>query len=219
MALCQTKQQMMKTIKQISSISVLVLFVSQASVAQAPASAPDWWSCVQRYVPELSAGVFWTGELPGSEALQDHFAIVEVARQLTDRVVPFADAVKMIEQFFESEPWKKDKSKAAGLLVSAITVAANEHRDRVMQGIKRFSTRQRMMLNRIDQQAQKIEQIDNGQEDSSMRADLEVRQKWDIRVFEEREQLSAALCEQPVFLEQRLFALGKQIQQQTTQAK
>ena len=41
--------------------------------------------------------------------------------------------------------------------------------------------------------------------------DLQVRQKWDIRIFEEREALRNNLCEQPVLLEQRFFSLGRYI--------
>ena len=64
------------------------------------------------------------------------------------------------------------------------------------------------MLARIDEQAKKIEDIKDDEGKRETLEDLQVRQKWDIRIFEEREKLSSALCEQPVVLEQKFFALA-----------
>lgn len=41
--------------------------------------------------------------------------------------------------------------------------------------------------------------------------ELDERLLWDIRVFDEREQSLSYVCESPVLLERRLFALARQI--------
>ncbi len=177
--------------------------------AQYPGAAPEWWPCAQRYVPELSAGVFWTGALPKDGAWQSYQNIVELAAVVTDRNLPLAQAVAMLKEFFGER--NGAKPEAAQLLAGAMTEAANMRRDRVMAGIRRFGERQQMMVMRIEKQANKIGDIEQGKEPAATLNDLRARQKWDIRVFEEREKLTAALCEQPVLLEQRLFSLGRNL--------
>jgi hypothetical protein len=44
-------------------------------------------------------------------------------------------------------------------------------------------------------------------------ADEEARQlQWDTRLFDERRQYLAIVCESPILIEQRLFALARVIQ-------
>ena len=102
--------------------------------------------------------------------------------------------------------------KTASLLVTALDELINSKRDRVVKGIARFSARQQMMITRIETQARKIEELKAAANpDTEALKDLEVRQKWDVRVFDEREDLISHLCEQPVLMEQKLFALGRDI--------
>lgn len=105
----------------------------------------------------------------------------------------------------------RNKRAKAALLVAALTQVINEKRSGVLAGIKRYSQRQQMMLKRIGEQSQKIENIKSSGGDAVMLEELETRQKWDIRVFEERESLINHLCEQPVLLQQRLFELGRDL--------
>jgi len=50
-----------------------------------------------------------------------------------------------------------------------------------------------------------------GQHGTAADADLEELLSWDLRIFEERNRSMTYLCEQPVLLEQRAFALGRTI--------
>ena len=43
------------------------------------------------------------------------------------------------------------------------------------------------------------------------RQELEQQRLWDIRIYEDRERSLTYICEQPVLLEQRVFALAREI--------
>ena len=198
--------------KQQAKVIVRMLLVASAGTsawAQPPGAVPDWWPCVQRYVPELSAAVFWTGDVASENAWQQRSDITALADAVVVRDVPLAQAVARIEQFLGKQG--SAASEAAALLVAALTGAANVERDQVMAGIKRFSKRQQMMLERMQEQAEKIGVIERDDGSAAALEELRARQKWDIRVFEDREKLSEVLCEQPVLLERRLFSLGRNI--------
>lgn len=188
---------------------MLVMSFSTSAWAQYPKTASDWWPCIQRYVPELSAGVFWTGELLSENVWRNRPDVIELADAVTARDLSLEHAVARVEEFLNKQTG--DKAEVASMLVGAMTVAANVRRDQVLEGIKRFSKRQQMMLERMQEQTGKIESIERDDSSTTVLEELRARQKWDIRVFEEREKLSAVLCEQPVLLEQRLFSLGRSI--------
>ena len=47
--------------------------------------------------------------------------------------------------------------------------------------------------------------------DAAKREELEQQRLWDIRIYEDRERSLTYICEQPVLLEQRVFALAREI--------
>jgi hypothetical protein len=51
----------------------------------------------------------------------------------------------------------------------------------------------------------------NDEKASADLAAAEDRYNWDVRVFSERQQSLPLACEVPVLIEQRLFALGREI--------
>ena len=190
-------------------VAIFAMFLSTGVWAQYPGASPDWWPCVQRYVPALSSGIFWTGELAVVTVEEIDPRFMSLAEKVTDRNLSSEQAFVAIDTFLNEQD--DNKLGAAELLVSAITEAINIQRDRVIAGIKRYSNRQQTMLARIDEQVTKMERIKDDESKRETLKDLQVRQKWDVRIFEEREKLSSALCEQPVVLEQKFFALGKHI--------
>jgi hypothetical protein len=45
------------------------------------------------------------------------------------------------------------------------------------------------------------------------RADLQNELIWDTRIFDDRQRLLPAICEQPVLLEQRLYQLARAVRE------
>ena len=190
-------------------VAIFAMFLSTGVWAQYPGASPDWWPCIQRYIPALSSGVFWTGEIVAVTVEEIDPRFMSLAEKVTGRNLSSEQAFVAIDTFLDEQD--DNKLGTAELLVSAITEAINTRRDRVVAGLMRYSNRQQTMLARIDEQEKKIEGIKDDESKRETLEDLQVRQKWDIRIFEERERLSSALCEQPVVLEQKYFALGKHI--------
>ena len=202
-------------LKKIFILFILVMILSIGTVEARFGSAPEGWPCVQPYVAEVSAGAFWTGELPSDEALKTDEMLMRLVEEASDRSISYQQSFEKIKTFLdqlEGSSLEYKREQAASLIV-ALTNSINNKRAQVLKGIQRFSKRQQMMITRIEDQNTRIKAIqsENNPESVPTLADLEARQKWDIRVFEEREYQKNYLCEQSVLLEQRFFLLGRDI--------
>ena len=190
--------------------AAVILLMAGAAWAQPPSAAPEGWPCVQRYQPEVSYGTVWPHELPENPERSNAPRAWELADSITESTVKLEQAREQARQFLETR--EGDLQDTAEHLVAALHELTNQKRDTVVAGIKRFSARQQLMLKRIEAQAQKIEMLKNQEapdEDTLM--DLEARQTWDVRVFDERNALTNHLCEQPVLMEQKFFAVGRDV--------
>lgn len=194
---------------------LLAGWVAGAAWAQPPApGAPKGWPCIQRYQPAVSAGTFWPHELLEGVDWGEAPQIRSLADAVTERAMPLEEAREKVRAFLQTleKAEKKELQRAANLLVTALDEFVNRKRDRTIEGIARFSARQQMMISRIETQARKIEELKTAENpDAKALEDLQARQKWDVRVFDEREDLVGHLCEQPVLMEQKFFALGRDV--------
>lgn len=182
----------------------------------APALAADAdpdWPCVQRLVPEISAGMVWAGP-PLEDAGDWHAdpAIAELSAHLADRRTKLAEAEASIESFAEAQA--ADKDPRLSMLFAGILKRVNDDRSTVIDGIKRYARRQKALASRIEATLAEIDALPRGgtPEQEARRAELTEQNVWDSRIYEERERSLAYLCETPVLLEQRVFALGRAIQ-------
>ena len=101
------------------------------------------------------------------------------------------------------------------VLFAGLLDAINRDRASVMAGIERFVQRQKGRAAEIERQGAVIRQLkERATGDDKTRAELpaaEERYNWDVRVFTERQQSLPLACEIPVLIEQRTFALGREI--------
>lgn len=208
MTMMNTKRRARRGSGGVVPAALAAALAAGAAHAQPPQAAPEGWPCVQGYVPTVSAGRFWTGELPGDGGGKGEQDILLLAGELMSRKFTLEESLDKTRKFFAA-PENATREKAE-LLVGALTDAVNRERGKVLDGIKRFGKRQQMMAGRIESQAKKLEQMEGAADaDEAQLEDLQTRQKWDIRVFEERERMMSHLCEQPVLLEQRFFEVGR----------
>ena len=190
-----------------AAVGVLLAALGAHVSAQPPRAAPADWPCVQSYVPSVSAGRFWQGELPGAERWRDDARVVGLADELLQRTLGLDESLDRVREFFALP---ENATRATGeALIGALTAAVNRERARVLDAVVRFGGRQRVLAERIESQAQSLEELQNTGGDEAELEDLQTRQRWDIRVFEERERMADHLCEQPVLLEQKFFAIGR----------
>jgi hypothetical protein len=189
-----------------SLLVCLALLVPQQAARAAASSDPDW-PCIQRLVPRISAAQVWAGPEPSPADWRGDLEVDRLAARLAARATPVEDTEKLVEAFAEAQPDQAVNAKLTALFGRTLEVI-NRDRASIIAGIKRFAQHQRALSERIRETRATLKQ-NAGTE----AADGEVTERlnWDIRIFDEREKSMTYLCEQPVLLEQRAFALGRTI--------
>jgi hypothetical protein len=188
----------------------LLLFLALAiasGAARAAASADPDWPCIQRLVPRISAAQVWAGPEPSPADWRGDIEVSRLASKLAARRTPIDEAEKLVEAFAEAQPKQAMNTKLTALFGRTLEVI-NRDRASIIAGIKRFSARQRALAERIRQARATLQ---DRTDSITLDSDVAEQLSWDLRVFDEREKSMTYLCEQPVLLEQRAFALGRTI--------
>jgi len=194
------------------ALALWLLLLGPAALWAADSQDPDW-PCVQRKVPKISAGMVWAG--PSVESLRQEWRADAEAAALAQRIAArgtsIENAKKAIEAF--AAGLATDKDHKLTLLFAATLDAVNTERGRIIRGIDRYARRQAQLAAKIQRQIEELGQLpdDGTEEQKGRRRELEERQLWDTRIYQERERSLRYVCEQPVLLEQRIFALAREI--------
>ncbi|AXS39752.1 hypothetical protein D1F64_06415 [Breoghania sp. L-A4] len=172
---------------------------------------PDW-PCIQRLVPRISPAQVWTGPEPKPEMWAGNLDISRLASKIAVRRTPISEAEKLVERFAEKQTEALGTQGAnralTGLFGRSLDII-NANRASLIAGIKRFARRQAELAARIRDNRAKLQ--DGGDAEISDGVTLDDALTWDLRIFDEREKSLTYLCEQPVLLEKRAFALGRTI--------
>jgi hypothetical protein len=169
---------------------------------------PDW-PCIQRRQPTLSLGQVWAGPLPdeATPALAETPEVQAMAREIALRRMPMEEAEARIAAFAEAN----DPAALTALFVATLE-HINQARNRVMAGITRYAHQQTALDARIDETRHALEAATAAESQDFDRIDaLEEELDWSTRIFKDRQQSLTYVCETPVILEQRAFALGRSI--------
>ena len=191
----------------------LIALAAPRAMAADPAN-PDW-PCVQRKVAMLSSAQMWDGaDVDDLTQWRDSEETTKLIALLASRRVPLEQAAAAIARFAASQPPDK-RDDALKLLFAGLISTVNSDRAVVISGIERFQQRQKARAAEIERQGAALRQLrERAASDDKARAELaaaEERYNWDVRVFTERQQSLPLACEVPVLIEQRLFALGREI--------
>lgn len=187
-----------------------------AGLAQHGAAQPDPdWPCRQILVGRLSVAAVWSGPSIEGIAWRNDPMVAGLAAKGAARRVSLEDAEHAIEDF--ARPLGADKTKKLVALFAGLFETLNDERTQVIEGLLRFGAKQRALAEKIRAEnalaragSGKSQPDASGQEAKPPARDLE----WDLRVFDERRQSLAYVCETPALIEQRLFALAKVIQRE-----
>jgi len=195
-----------------SALAAVVVFTpallaSPGASRAATSDDPDW-PCIQRLVPRISPTQVWAGPEPAP--WQGDLDVDRLAAKLAARRTPIEEAGKMVEAFVEAQPSNSVNDKLTALFGRTLEII-NRDRASLVAGIKRFAVRQRALAERI--RAARTTLQDAPAATTAQDDDLREQLHWDLRIFDEREKSMTYLCEQPVLLEQRAFALGRTIYQ------
>lgn len=207
---------------------LLPLFLLLVPLAASPAMAQDAtpakdapvkddWPCVQVLQPELSIGAMWPGDDPTANgpAWRDDAVIAALVDRVAPRRVPVDEATAEIHRF--AAGFEGDRKAALTEAFAGVFETINTERGTIIRGIRRFNSRQEALAQRIEASTQALDGVDPASTDMAVakqRQELEFQLSWDQRVFDDRERLLPAICDQPFVLERRLFALSRTIQEE-----
>jgi hypothetical protein len=197
-------------------VLLVVMAIALASPGRALAADPRYpdWPCNQIKVPEMSVAAVWAGpSIDDVDSIWEQDAAVRtLVAQLAARRTPLEDAEKTIADTITGEP--AERQRKAKLIFAGLFKALNHERSEVMNGIERFSRKQKEFADQVRSTILQLRELQNTPGHDQAKVDeLISRVEWDTRIFDERSRTIGYVCEVPVLIEQRLFALARAIQQ------
>ena len=198
------------------SIAILVMLAGVTPGTAQPAHDPDW-PCIQRLVPELSAGMLW-GQAPPTTPIGEWHEDPELAQlvgSVAARSTSMDQAREAIADYAEGLP-PDARAEKLGALFEGVLELVNGERSRTIASIKSYARNQRQLAERIAQENRRLDQLEREQkaEAQTEAADLRNERDWALRIYDDRNRVLRQVCDQPVQLEQRAFALARAIQSQ-----
>jgi hypothetical protein len=195
------------------AMAVAIELTLQGKALAADPRFPDW-PCNQVKVPEISVAAVWAGPSIDDvgNAWEEDATIKDLVARLAARRTPLDEAQRAISDVITgTEPERQRKAK---LIFAGLFKTLNHERSEVMQGIERYFRKQREFSNQIRSTILQLRELQGRPDPDQSRIDeLTSRVEWDARIFEERRKTMNFVCEVPVLIEQRLFAVGRAIQQ------
>lgn len=183
----------------------LMALLAGPTSAWAAQATPDW-PCIQPRQEHLSLGQVWTGPPPAAAAAADP-AIAALADRVVQRRMPLPEAEAAIAAFASGA---EDAQLAA--LMQAVFDRIDGQRTNLIAGISRYGNKQARLAARVQARRDRMAQLQSAASPDFDAIDAEEKAlDWDTRIFTDRQQSLTFVCETPVILEQRLFALGRAI--------
>ncbi|MCG2626104.1 hypothetical protein L6654_05625 [Bradyrhizobium sp. WYCCWR 13023] len=194
---------------------VALAFAVSATAARAADPRYPNWPCAQAKVPEISLAAVWAGpELGDAETKwKDDGKISALVSKLAARKTPLDEAEKSVKEFLAGSA--ADKSTNAKLLFAGLFDTLNAQRSQVMGGLERVSRKQREAADKIREETIQLQALQDATPRDDTKVDAMSNQLiWETRIFEDRRKVVRFVCEVPTTIDQRLFALGRVIQQE-----
>jgi hypothetical protein len=174
---------------------------------------PDW-PCAQAKVPEISLAAVWDGpSLDDATAKwKDDAKVSALVPRLAARRTPLDEAEKAIAEFLSNSALQKNE--AGKLLFAGLFDTLNAQRSSVMNGLERVTRKQREAAEKIRDDTLALQALQDILPPDQAKVDeLGNQLVWETRIFEDRRRVIKFVCEVPTAIDQRLFALGRVIQQ------
>ena len=181
----------------------------------APAAAEDFsdptWPCVQRKVERLSIGLMWPEPVPDTALEGDLADAVEtLGATLALRRVGEDEMRSAIDRFVSAHGASGD---LMGRVFAESFRRLAQRRTRIIGGIADMSLGQADLAARIDAARAEFDTISARDDPDFDRLDtLEEKIDWDERIYTDRQKSITYVCETPVLLEKRLYAIAQMLQ-------
>ena len=197
-------------------IAIAALFALAASSEFCVAADPRYpdWPCAQAKVPEISLAAVWAGppldDIAGK--WKDDAKIRLLVSKLAARRTPLEEAQKAITEYLAGS---SDKTTTGTVLFAGLFDALNAQRASVMNGLERVMRKQREAAEKIRADTLALQALQDASPPDQPKIDeLGNQLVWETRIFEDRRRVVQFVCEVPTAIDQRLFALGRTIQQE-----
>ena len=197
-------------------IAIGTLFLVAASTEVGLAADPRYpdWPCTQAKVPEISLTAVWAG--PPLDDIKDKWRddakVSPLVSRLAARRTSLDEAQKLITEFLGSPA--TDKATTGKLLFAGLFDSLNAQRASVMNGLERITRKQREAADKIRSDVSALHALQGASPPDQAKIDeLSNQMVWQTRIFEDRQRVVRFVCEVPTAIDQRLFALGRLIQQ------
>ena len=200
--------------RQIAIGALLFVTASGEFSLAADPRYPDW-PCTQAKVPEISLAAVWAG--PPLDDVKnkwkDDARVSALVPKLAARRTSLEDAQKAITEFVAGSA--ADKATAGKLLFTGLFDTLNAQRSSVLSGLERITRKQRAAAEKIQADAVAMQAMQSASPpDQTKIEELGNQLVWQTRIFEDRQRVVKFVCEVPTAIDQRLFALGRVIQQE-----
>jgi hypothetical protein len=200
----------------IARAGIGTLFAIAASTQLCLAADPRYpdWPCAQAKVPEISLAAVWAGPPLGDaeEKWKSDPKVSALVEKVAARRTPLDDAQKAITEFLSTPG--TDKMTAGKLLFAGLFEQLNAERTSVMGGLERVTRKQRQAADQIRSDTLALQALQDATPRDQPKIDeLGNQLVWETRIFEDRRSVIKFVCDVPTTIDQRLFALGRTIQQ------
>ena len=195
------------------AFSVLLAGLVLSPALAADPRYPDW-PCAQAKVPEISLPAVWAG--PPLDDIGDKWKadprVSALVTKLAARRTPLDEAEKDIKDFLGAAA---DKVMAGKLLFAGLFDTLNAERSSIMNGLERVMRKQRNEAEKVRDDTLALQALQSATSPDQAKIDeLSNQLFWETRIFEDRRRVVKYVCEVPTAIDQRLFALGRAIQQE-----
>ncbi|WP_315768895.1 MULTISPECIES: hypothetical protein [unclassified Bradyrhizobium] len=191
-----------------------VAIAASASAAQAADPRYPDWPCPQAKVPEISIAAVWSGP-PIDDvgaSWKDDVKVAELVVKLAARRIPLEQAQKDVADFLTGT--SEEKTRKGKLLFVGLFDTLNAQRTSVMNGLERVMRKQREAVDKVRGDTIKLQEMQSSAAPDQAKVEEMTNQlNWETRIFEDRRRVMKFVCEVPTAIDQRLFALAREIQQ------
>jgi hypothetical protein len=196
--------------------TIAVWLAVAATIRFAHAADPRYpdWPCTQAKVPEISIAAVWAGppldDVSGK--WKNDTKVSALVAKLAARRTPLEEAQKAITEYLNGAA---DKTGSGKLLFAGLFDILNGQRSQVMNGLERITRKQREAADKIRADTIALQALQGATPPDQTKIDeLGNQLVWQTRIFEDRRNVIKFVCEVPTAIDQRLFALGRTIQQE-----
>lgn len=185
------------------------LMLGTALPGQAETFTDPEWPCVQRKVETLSLGVMWPAPVDDQPLSREG---KDLADQISLRRVDLETAEAEIARWISAHPGLDPAEP--GRIFRASFERLSSTRSRIMSGIVTYAQKQTQLSARIEAAREEFATVEASETPDFDRLDtLEEQIAWDERIFQDRQRALTYVCETPVLIEKRIYALSRLLQE------